>query len=90
MAIYFLFDDMRYNLILYFSVLTIIIELYSHGKINPSFRKINAAPTIQAPVGDIGGILKSTKYGRNIYAYRGEVSSSGIIKNLMKVEITCD
>ena len=65
---------MRYNLLLYFSVLTIILEIFGHEKIMPSLKKINAAPMVQTPAGDIGGILMSTKYGRNIHAYKGEVS----------------
>ena len=74
MALYFLFDDMRYNLLLYFSILTIILEIFGHEKIMPSLKKINAAPVVQTPSGDLGGILMSTKYGRNIHAYKGEVS----------------
>ena len=82
MALYFLFDDMRYNLLLYFSVLTIILELFGHEKIMPSLKKINAAPMVQTPAGDIGGILMSTKYGRNIHAYKGEISGKDLINSL--------
>ena len=82
MALYFLFDDMRYNLLLYFSILTIILELFGHEKIMPSLKKINAAPVVQTPAGDIGGILMATKYGRNIHAYKGEVSGKVLVNSL--------
>ena len=85
MALYFLFDDMRYNLLLYFSVLTIILELFGHEKIMPSLKKINAAPMVQTPAGDIGGILMSTKYGRNIHAYKGEVSGKVLVNSLLSL-----
>ena len=85
MALYFLFDDMRYNLLLYFSVLTIILELFGHEKIMPSLKKINAAPMVQTPAGDIGGILMSTKYGRNIHAYKGKVSGKVLSNSLLSL-----
>ena len=85
MALYFLFDDMRYNLLLYFSVLTIILEIFGHEKIMPSLKKINAAPMVQTPAGDIGGILMSTKYGRNIHAYKGEVSGKVLVNSLLSL-----
>ena len=76
---------MRYNLLLYFSVLTIILEIFGHEKIMPSLKKINAAPMVQTPAGDIGGILMSTKYGRNIHAYKGEVSGKVLVNSLLSL-----
>ena len=72
MAVFFFFDNMRYNLIVYFSILTIVIELLGNERFGPKILKPKPATIIQAPIGDISGVQMSTKYGRSIHAYKGK------------------
>ena len=67
---YVYFDDMRHNLIVYFTITTIILY-WGPENIMPSLKKINEAPIVNAPVGDIGGVVMTSKNGRNIFAYKG-------------------
>ena len=64
---YVYFDDMRHNLIVYFTITTIILY-WGPENIMPSLKKINEAPVVNAPVGDIGGVVMTSKNGRNIFA----------------------
>lgn len=66
----FIFQETRANVLVYFSVLSIILML-GPEKIMPSLKQRSDAPVINAPAGDIGGDVMTTRKGRTIYAYKG-------------------
>ena len=70
MAIFFHFEDNRYNLLVYFLVSTIVLYL------GPGFffRKHNAeygVPLVDAPCGKMTGVRSPSRDGRDIYSYKG-------------------
>ena len=76
-----LFGDTRLNLMAYFFATSLILYLTPEG-ILPSLKRINAAPTINAPVGYIGGTLMKSFSNRNIHAYKGIPYAEPPIGNL--------
>jgi hypothetical protein len=72
MALGFLFfDNMRYNLLLYFTITTLVMYI-GPETIMPSLREQKRdVPIVNAPVGDVSGTLMSTRKNRDIFAYRG-------------------
>ncbi len=68
---FFYFDDMRHNLLVYFTISTVIL-FFGPERLIPSLKKVKLpAPVINAPIGDIGGVIMTSRDGRNIYAYKG-------------------
>lgn len=69
---FFFFEDMRLNLLLYFSITTLIMYL-GPETLMPSLKKssMQSVPIIKAPCGDIAGTPMTSRHGRAIDAYKG-------------------
>ena len=68
---FFFFDDMRSNLLVYFTVTTIVLYLGPEWFM-PSLRarRIQNSPLLQTPNGDLRGTTLTSKHGRSILAFR--------------------
>jgi hypothetical protein len=63
---------MRYNLLLYFTITTLVMYI-GPETIMPSLKeRTRDVPIVNAPVGDVSGTLMSTRKNRDIFAYRGQ------------------
>ena len=70
MALFFTFEDNRYNLLVYFLVTSIVLYL------GPGFffRQHNAeygVPFVDAPCGKLAGVRSLSRDGRDIFSYKG-------------------
>merc|ERR1712223_225353 len=68
---FFFFGDMRSNLLVYFTVTTIVLYLGPEWFM-PSLkaRRIQNSPLVHTPNGDISGTTLTSKHGRSILAFR--------------------
>ena len=68
---FFFFDDMRSNLLVYFTVTTIVLYLGPEWFM-PSLRarRIQNSPLLHTPNGDLSGTTLTSKHGRSILAFR--------------------
>ena len=68
MALFFFFDSMRMNLLLYFTITTIVLYLGPEYFLS-GLRKQKEAPLLEPPCGKLIGRKLTTRNGRSIDAY---------------------
>ena len=81
---YLYFDDNRKNLLVYFTITTLILYI-GPERIMPSMKHLKYdenVPLIETPLGKISGTMLKTRLERNIFAYRSIPYAKPPIKEL--------